>query len=302
MRRESLVVGASGFIGRILWHKLSPNGRHGTFCNYALPNLIPLDIRNVEETLQVVRHLSPSTIFQTAALPYADTCEENPEECWSINVRGTENLVRAAREVGARFVYFSSDYVFDGIHGPYSEDHNPCPINVYGKAKLVAEKLIQDQLTNYLIIRINVVYGWERREKNFVMGLINRLSQGQTMKVPIDQVGSPTYADNMVDAVLELANSAHCGIYHVAGYQSMDRYTFACIAADVFNLDKRLCIPVRTKELSQKAARPLRAGLCAHRVQSIVSTKLLGPSEGLALMRNQGNPFLSEPLSGSLLQ
>jgi len=293
MRGGSLVVGASGFIGQTLWHKLPPDLRHGTYCSYALPELVPLDLRNAEETSQLVRRLSPSIIFQPAAFLNADACEERPEECWAINVEGTRNLARAAREVGAKFVYFSSDYVFDGKAGPYGEDDKPSPINVYGKAKLAAEESIQEILADYLIVRGNVVYGWEPRGKNFVMGLINRLSQGQTMRVPIDQVGSPTYADNMVDAVLELAGSDHSGIYHVAGSEVMDRHKFACIAADVFDLDKSLCLPVSTPELGQRALRPLKAGLCINRVQPLLSTRLLDPGEGLRQMKDQGNGFVA---------
>ena len=120
------------------------------------------------------------------------------------------------------------------------------------------------------------------------MGLIDRLSQGQSMRVPMDQVGSPTYADNMVTAVLELARSEQRGIFHVAGNEAMDRYTFACLAADVFNLDKSLCLPVSTPELGQKALRPLKAGLRIDRVQPLLSTKLLDPCEGLQQMKDQG--------------
>lgn len=208
-----------------------------------------------------------------------------------MNVEGTANLVRAAGEAGARLVYFSSDYVFDGRDGPYTEDDTPNPISVYGEAKLAAERFIQEHLPDHLIVRVTVVYGWERQGKNFVMGLIRRLSQGEMMRVPGDQIGSPTYADNLVAAVLELAAHGQRGVFHVAGSELMDRYTFACLAADTFGLDRAGLLRVTTAELGQRAARPLRAGMKIDKVRSVVRTPLLAPAEGLRCMRDQGNPF-----------
>lgn len=288
-----LVVGASGLIGHILWSKLPPDRRYGTFYSYPVPGFVHLDIRDAQDSSSLVRDLSPSVIFQTAALPNVDWCEEHPEECWAMNVLGTVNLARAATDVGAKFIFFSTDYVFDGKDGPYSETDEPSPINVYGKAKLAAEKFIQEQLEDFLIVRVMGVYGWEQRVKNFVMWLLDRNSKGQAVKVPMDQIGSPAYADNMLDVVLDLVNLNQRGVFHVAGSQLMDRYTFACIVSETFNLDQRLLVPVATKELGQKAARPLKAGLHTDHVQSLVSTKLLGPHEGLRLMKEQGNPFIS---------
>lgn len=143
--------------------KLPPTRRFGTFSSHPVPGLVHLDIRNAEETYQLVREVSPSVIFQPAALPNVDWCEEHPEECWATNVWGTANLVRAARESRAKFVYFSSDYVFDGENGPYTEDDEPRPINVYGEAKLAAESLVQGLLR---IIETARRYDWRSCRKS----------------------------------------------------------------------------------------------------------------------------------------
>jgi dTDP-4-dehydrorhamnose reductase len=285
------VVGASGFIGQILWRALPAGRRAGTYCASAVAGLEHLDLRDASQTLAFVGRVAPSVIFQTAALPNVDWCEDHRRECWAMNVEGTANLARAAREVGAKLVYFSTDYVFDGRDGPYAEDDTPNPISVYGEAKLAAERFIQEHLPDHLIVRVTVVYGWERRGKNFVMGLIRRLGHGETIPVPGDQIGSPTYADNLVDVVLDLVSADRRGIYHVAGSEVMDRYTFACLAADTFGLDKAGLLRVTTAELGQRAARPLRAGMRVDKVRSVVTTPLLAPAEGLRRMRDQGNPF-----------
>jgi dTDP-4-dehydrorhamnose reductase len=224
-------------------------------------------------------------------MPSVDACEINPEKCWAINVEGVSNVIHVAKEIGAKVVFFSTDYVFDGQCGPYSEADEPHPINVYGKAKLFAERVVEETLEDYLIVRVNALYGWELERKNFVMGLIERLSGGQEMRVPVDQVGCPTYAENLVDAILELVDLKQRGILHVAGNCPMNRYEFACTAAEIFGLNKSLLVPIKTPELEQKAPRPLKAGLRIEKAQQILSTRLLGPREGLGLMKREGDPF-----------
>jgi len=268
---------------------------HGTYLRHqhsdSLHHFSRLNIKDPVLTSQLVLQLSPRVVFQPAAMPNADTCEEQPKECWEINVEGTWSLAKASKEVGAKFVYFSSDYVFDGKDGPYTEHDTPNPINVYGKAKLAAEQAIQAELNDFLIIRVNGVYGWERLGKNFIMGLTQKLSNGQTMKVPIDQFGNPTYANNMVDAVLELVKQDQKGLFHVAGCQHLSRHAFAVIAANIFQLDSNFLLPVQTSELQQRALRPLRAGLVSDKVKSLLCKDLLGPEEGLKRMMMEGSPF-----------
>jgi dTDP-4-dehydrorhamnose reductase len=291
MAQTNLVVGASGFIGYLLWQKLGLEQCAGTYFSHPVEQLLPLDLRDAAQTLRLVEELAPAVIYQPAAQPNVEWCQQNREACRAMNVDGTANLVTAAKKVGARFVYFSTDYVFDGVDGPYAEDAPPNPISVYGEAKLAAEQLIARELEDYLIIRVTVVYGWERQGKNFIIGLINRLSRGETMNVPVDQVGSPTYADNMLDVVLELVAQERRGIYHVVGSEVMDRYAFARIAAEVFELNPDLLIPLTTAQLGQKAPRPLQAGMLVDKAQAVVSTRLVGPREGLSIMKAMGNPF-----------
>ncbi|MBN1980134.1 MAG: SDR family oxidoreductase [Chitinivibrionales bacterium] len=282
-----LVIGASGMIGHSIWKKLSPSLRSGTFYNYPRDGLMQLDIRDRNSTHRFIQQMQPTVIFQVAALPNVDWCETHRDECWATNVIGTENLIQAAKEVGAKFVFFSSDYVFDGVNGPYYEEDQPCPINIYGEAKFVAEQRIQNQLTDYLILRVTVVYGWELQRKNFVIRLIQKLRNGESIQVPVDQIGNPTYVDNLSEVILELVQRDQRGIFHVAGSERLSRYAFACLVADVFELDSTKIIPLSTAELHQNAHRPLNAGMCSEKVQSVVSIPLLSPKEGLLCMKKQ---------------
>jgi dTDP-4-dehydrorhamnose reductase len=281
------IVGASGFVGKIMFECLSREHEvYGSFYSNPLERLIHLDMTDLKAVKDILSSLKPDVIIHPAANPNVEYCEDHPMETRQVNVEGSRNLIETAREIGAKLVYFSSDYVFDGTNGPYSEDDVPNPINEYGLQKLAVEKLITKSLDNYLIIRITVVYGWERSGKNFVMGLINNLKNGSSMKVPCDQIGSPTYANNMVQAVKELIEADKTGIYHVVGTDVMDRYTFAKNVAEIFELDENLLIPVTTHQLGQKAKRPLKAGMKVDKAQKDVSIRLMTVREGLEDMKN----------------
>ncbi len=281
-----LIIGASGFIGNILLEEFSKtHDVLGTFYSHPVDNLVHLDVTDKSEVDNVVNSFKPDVILYPAANPNVEYCEIHPEETWRVNVDGTANIVVMAKNIGAKLVYFSSDYIFDGKNGPYSEEDKPNPINVYGEQKLASEKLIQENLEYYLIIRVTVVYGWERQGKNFVMWMIHTLKNNQTMRVPNDQVGTPTYVNNMCKAVRELVEKGKVGIYHVVGKDLTDRYSFARIATDVFSLNSDLLIPVSTSELGQKASRPLQAGLRIDKTQKELEIELVGARRGLEMMK-----------------
>lgn len=281
-----LIVGASGLVGHYLWEMLPIGQRHGTYLHNGLPGLMQADICNEGQVANLMQRVQPSVVFLPAAMTSADACEQDVSRCWATNVLGTAKLVQVVRAHGAQLVYFSSDYVFDGKSGPYSEEDSPHPINKYGKAKLEAERIIQEELDNYLIVRLSGVYGWESRRKNFVIATIDKLNRGESMFLPEDQFGTPTYASDMADAVLTLVKRQEKGIFHVAGNVTISRYAFGCLVADCFNLDKTLLVPLPTTGLGQKATRPLLCGLKCEKVRTTVGRALVGPREGLRLMRD----------------
>lgn len=283
--KTSLVIGASGFIGNILFHKLESKARYGTCFNYMQDQFSILDITNDRETSLFCEKVAPDIIYNLGALPNVEWAEENIQECRCVNVNAVKNLVQAANLSAAKLVHFSTDYIFDGLAGPYSEDASPNPVNIYGQAKLDAENYIKENCHDWLIIRVTVVYGWESRGKNFISALIDKLSNKQTMKIPIDQIGSPTFADNMLDIVVHLAENDFTGVYNVSGDEVMDRFTFAKIAAEVFELDSSLLLPVLTEELGQRAKRPLNAGFILNKVKRDVPILLMNPAQGLLHMK-----------------
>jgi dTDP-4-dehydrorhamnose reductase len=193
-------------------------------------------------------------------------------------------VIQAANQVGAKLVYFSTDYIFDGKNGPYKEDHPANPVCEYGRQKLYAEHLIATLAEDFLILRTTGVYGWERQGKNFIYRLMSVLGAGQTLTVPADQLGSPTYAPNFVRAVVELALTTHRQVFHVAGMEVANRYEFALEAARALKLNGDLIQPVSTAELGQTAPRPLQAGLRVEKASASLPFPLLGYHDGLREM------------------
>jgi len=281
-----LIVGASGFIGGAL-HAVCGADAVGTYCQHPAEGLRQLDMCDPQAVHRIVSEVRPQLIIHPAAQPNVDWCEDHAEESHAINVAGTRHMAEAAHAVGARYVFFSTDYVFDGSAGPYREDAATGPPNVYGRHKLEAERIVAGALDDYLIVRVCGVYGFEGQGKNFVMGLLARAKRGEPMNVPSDQWGNPTYADNLTAAVRELARSAHRGVYHVVGPDYLDRVSFARLACSVFGLDPAFLRPRTTAELGQRARRPLRGGLDSTKARAVLATPLLAPRQGLELMKER---------------
>jgi dTDP-4-dehydrorhamnose reductase len=283
----NLVIGASGQIGEHLLSCLQKLDRRvfGAFFHEARSGLFQLDIRDQAAVSNLFDQLKPGVIYLPAARGYADYCQLNPDDAYRTNVLGTSIIVQEANRIGARLVFFSSDYVFDGRCGPYSESDLPNPICIYGVQKILAEHTIALHSHDYLIVRTTVVFSKERRAKNFVQRLINTLQAGSTVQVPIDQLGSPTYAPNLAEAVVEMVDQGLQGLYHVVGPQQVNRYDLALSVADIFGLDRALIIPVSTQALNQAAPRPLQAGMVNQKAQGLLKTRLVDHVTALNAMK-----------------
>jgi dTDP-4-dehydrorhamnose reductase len=284
-----LIIGASGQVGEYLMRGAASAGftAVGTYQSHPVADFQRLDIRRPAEVQALMTALRPSVVYLPASLANVDYCELHPAEGFAVNVEGVRHVVRQANEVGAKLIYFSSDYVFDGQAGPYREDDSANPVCEYGRQKLLAEHHVALHAQNYVIVRTTVVYGWERQGKNFIYRLLDTLKAGRILKVPVDQVGSPTYAPNLAQAVVELALGDAQGAYHVAGPQRANRYEFACEAAHVFGLDKGQIEAVATSDLGQTAARPLDAGMLMDKASAKLTIPLVGYQEGLRAMASE---------------
>lgn len=246
-----LIFGANGLVGSHLRAQLQ----------HAVPDTTT-DITSVIDVMRVVHDVAPRIIYLAAAMTDVDACESasGEEASYRVNVQGVVNVVRAARRYGAKVVFLSTDYIFDGTNGPYSLGAVPNPISVYGRHKLQAEHYVATQAPTWAIIRTTLVYGAHLKRRNFVYAVTSALRANRVFRAVTDQLGTPTYAPELARMAIELAYT-ETGVFHVAGPDCSNRYDWACRIAEVYKLDLKLIQPVRTADLHQFAPRPLNAGL-----------------------------------------
>ena len=297
---RALVIGAAGQVGEHLCRTLRKNGQTviGADLIHAAPDILALDIRNREDVNHIIESKHPDVVYLPASMSNVDYCEQHSRESYQVNVVGVENVLRVVNNLDARLVYFSSDYIFDGEDGPYAEDAPANPINEYGRQKLIAEHLIALHARDFLIVRTTVVYGWESQGKNFIFRLLRSLQAGDVVRVPVDQIGTPTFAPDLAEATVELAASSLQGVFHLVGAERVSRYEFARHAARAFGLDESLIQPVQTNELNQLARRPLNAGMKTSKARSVLKTPLIGFQAGLAQMATEKKAFLKGNIIG----
>ncbi len=259
------IVGASGLVGSNCMKHFTEQGWDvkGSYFSYATDETVFYDTLDPDnkENYDIAAY-APDAIVHCGALTHVDHCETNPDESYTKTVQSTINLVALAKQCKARFVYISTDYVYDGKNGPYTEDAPVNPISVYGKHKLEAEQLSLNELSNTLVLRVTNVYGDEARGKNFVARIVDQCKKGQmlTLKLPYDQFASPTNAFDIARAMFVLLRDGKDGIYHIGSSDYMNRVELALRVLQYFPAAQYDLIPVSTEELKQPAARPLRGG------------------------------------------
>lgn len=285
----ALIIGASGQVGRHCLAGFQGRGHRvvGTYSSRKQEGLVHLDLTRSADVRALVRETSPSVCVLSSALTNVDRCEDEPQLAKAINADAAEVLAISCREVGAKLVFLSTEYVFDGESGPYDESAATRPISVYGQTKLEGERRVLEAGAENLVVRTTVVYSWEVAGKNFVMQVLARLGAGQSIRAPIDQLSSPTHAGDLAGAVVDLVARGASGIVNAVGCEVLDRYRFGKMVAETFGLPSDKIEPIETRVLGQKARRPLRAGLLDGRLASLLGRRLRGPAEGLAGLRKE---------------
>ena len=254
-----LITGSKGQLGRELGralegHELFRFGR------------AEMDIEDPAITPAIV-DTKCEVIIHAAALTDVDACELDPERAHRVNVTGTEHVAEAARRLGARLVYISTDYVFDGAKPePYTEEDRTAPINVYGRSKLEGERTAQRHVPSALIVRTAWVYGLGA--KNFVTEILRLARANKTLRVVDDQAGSPTWARDLAETIRELIRLGASGVVHVAGKGGCSRFELARAIVALRALDTEV-VPTTTASFPRPARRPTSTVLAQHRLAEL---------------------------------
>ncbi|HLO70087.1 MAG TPA: SDR family oxidoreductase [Flavipsychrobacter sp.] len=259
------IAGASGLVGGNCMKHFTEQGWEvaGSYFSFQALGTVYYNTLQPEDTNNFdVKAFNPDVIVHCGAMTHVDNCELNPDQSYQQTVQSTINLIALAKECNARFVYISTDYVFDGKQGPYAEDAPVNPLSVYARHKLEAEQLSLKDIDNTLVLRITNVYGDEVRGKNFIARIIEQCVNKQklTLKLPYDQYASPANAWDIARAMFVLLRDGKQGIYHIASTDYLNRVELAMRVLKYFPDAEYDMIPMSTAELKQPAARPLLGG------------------------------------------
>ena len=246
-----------------------------------------LDVRDEKKINEIVQKVKPDYIVHLAALSSADVCEVDKNNCKNTNISASSSLAKACAKVGGRMIGISSDYVFNGKNGPYSENDATNPINEYGKAKLKGEKLIAKYCPDSLSIRSCVLYDWNlsSRRENFLVWLVNKLLLNEEVKIVDDQFATPTFIPELAEIIVELLHSSYKGVLNVSGSQWISRYDFTVKVSEIFGLDSSHIIRIDSSNFIQLAKRPLKGGLKVERVENLLKRKMYSCEKGLQICK-----------------
>jgi dTDP-4-dehydrorhamnose reductase len=296
-----LVIGGGGQLGSKII-ELSKE-YHEIYATYLTnpPQLSPSKIFIVDKTDKssihsLVKKIKPDVVIDTAAIHNVDYCETNKDQAHTVNVEGTKNIAESCNAIGAKMVFVSTDYVFNGKNGYYKETDVPFPVNYYGQSKLDGENAVKKNCKNYCVARTSVIYSWVSTQStvttsgkplNFVMWANEKLGRGEQLNIVNDQYGSPTLADHLAQTLLKICEKDFRGLYHVAGKTRINRYDFIFKLAEKMGYDPTLIKSVNSSSLKQKAERPMDSSLNVEKIEEMLKTRMLLLDDALTFFRNQ---------------
>lgn len=298
-----LVTGANGLLGQKLSSLISEKeevelittARGKSLHEYKNAKHLSLDISNVLQVQEVMKNVKPDVVINTAAMTMVDQCETEKEKCWEANVHAVEYLVKACEDAGSHLVHVSTDFIFDGSHGPLTEDEKPAPVNYYGESKLEAERIIMKSNLSWSILRTVLVYGVTpgMSRSNIILWVKDSLEKGKTIQVVNDQFRTPTLAEDLAMGCYLAATSKAKGIFNISGKDFLSPYEMAVKTAEFFKLDKNLIKAVDGSIFKQPARRPLVTGFIIEKARKELGYEPHSFEEGLAIVAKQ----IAEPIS-----
>ena len=267
-----LITGAYGQLGVSLYQILNINHDiYNTGINIPKSKKgLHLNILDKVQVKSLVNYIKPDLVINLAALTNVDFCESNSNLAAEVNINGVKNIYDS---FDGKIIHLSTDYVFDGLNGPYFEEDQVNPISIYGKTKLKSEKIILKREEN-LVLRANVLYdAFPNNKFNFLNWIIENLKNGKQINIVDDQYNNPTWTSSIAKVInLCIKNNIH-GLFHWGDDSYLSRYEFSLKIAKKFNLDSSLIKKISTKELGQIAPRPLKGGLKKENLETLLKIK-----------------------------
>lgn len=295
--KKILISGSNGLLGQNLLDQLILRGDCQILAISKSPDVYPgqseysfkqIDLTQRQDVLEISDFFCPDVVIHGAAMTQVDPCELNPELCTLVNVEGTQNMADLSASCGAKFIYISTDFVFDGEGGPYKEDDNLNPISHYGWSKLEGEKITQSLSVPWAIVRTILVYGLTpaMSRSNLVLWVKDSLEKNQAIRVVKDQFRMPTLVNDLVWGIIRIMDLEKQGIYHLSGPDFKSVLELAVETAQFFDLDTNLISPIHSAELKQPGKRPPHTGFILDKARNELGYRPRKFVQGLSVVQN----------------
>ncbi|GAA4431814.1 dTDP-4-dehydrorhamnose reductase [Ravibacter arvi] len=297
-KKKILVTGANGLLGQKLIDLLRANEAVSTYATARGENrlpfqegyvYLPMDITSEAAIQEVFGQVMPDVVIHTAAMTNVDQCEAEKEACWKQNVEAVELLVAACRRSNTFLLHLSTDFIFDGKAGPYTEEAEANPISFYGWSKLAAEKAVSGSTIRWAIARTVLVYGiaHDMSRSNIVLWVKKSLEDGKTINVVDDQWRTPTLAEDLAQGCFLIADRQAEGVFNISGKDLLTPYEMALQTADYFGLDKGLIRRADSSTFTQPARRPPKTGFILDKATSVLGYAPRSFKEGIEILAGQ---------------
>lgn len=294
MSKRLIVTGGNGFVaGSVIAHAL------GTWDVYALTRkpmdtppdgltLCTLDYSDAPAVEKVFHEIRPDAVIHAAAIAAIDYCEAEREAAHQANVQLTEILARHTSDAGAKFVFVSTDNVFRGDKGLYTEEDAPAPVNYYGRTKVEAEHVIETVVDNHVTARVSLIYGLPvlGAGNSFLSKMIATLEAGGELGVPDNEIRSPVDVVTVGRALVELAGNTTQGVIHLAGTEVLQRTEMARRIAVRLGYARERVVVSDPTGIPGRADRPRDVSLSCRHAQATLSTPMLSLDEGMDAILN----------------
>lgn len=298
MKKTILITGSNGLLGQKLVELLVQQSTVDLIATAKGENRLPdatgyryasLDITNAEEINAIFENFKPHVVIHTAAMTNVDTCETDQKGCELLNVTAVTYLIDACQKHDTFLCHLSTDFIFDGADGPYTEEATPNPISVYGASKLRAEKLIEASSIRWAIARTVLVFGIvaDMSRTNIILWVKKSLEEGKQINVVTDQFRTPTLAEDLAMGCWLIAQKEAPGIFNISGSDFLTPYEMAIKTAHFYGLPTDLIQQADSSTFSQPAKRPPRTGFVLDKAKRELGYRPRTFDEGIALMSQQ---------------
>ncbi|MHB1278378.1 MAG: SDR family oxidoreductase [Bacteroidia bacterium] len=296
--KKVLITGSNGLLGQKLSDLYLSLPDTQFLATGAGPNRHPagtkvpyktLDIRDAHAVMSLFKEYRPDCVIHTAAMTNVDQCESEKEACWELNVHAVASIIDACNEINAHLIHLSTDFIFDGKAGPYSEEARPNPISYYGESKLAGEKLVQEKARNWAIVRTVLVYGIvnDMSRSNIVLWAKGALESGKEINVVTDQFRSPTLAEDLAMGCHLIEKLKAKGIFHISGKDFMSVYELVERVAGYWKLPMEKVHPSDSSGINQPAKRPPVTGFIIDKAIRELGYAPHSFEEGMAVLESQ---------------